>query len=201
YQGDPVWLRYETLSVVGARNMHPLTQEWLFSDMHDFLKMKPSVALISGGAVGVDQASHLVCMRIGRPTVVVLPCGLNRLYPNNLTQLKDYILQAGGCLLSEFENEHSVRKSYFYHRNRLISAFSQITLVAQAERKSGTFLTVHHALQNGKTIITLPAHPRAAEFSGNKFLMREGAFFIHDSNDLHDFWEAESWSGRVLSSP
>ena len=91
----------------------------------------------------------------------------------------------------------SVRRNYFYFRNRLIAAFSQITLVVQAEKKSGTFLTVHHALQNGKTILTVPAHPMMSSFSGNQHLMKEGAFFVSDRQALHDFWEAESWSGPV----
>jgi len=181
---------------VGARKIHPLSRTWIEQELSDFLISKPNVVIVSGGAEGVDQCSHLLAVRHSRPTLVVLPCGLNQIFPKSLMGLKDQVIRSGGCFLTEFEYDQTVRKSFFFFRNRLIACFSLLTLVVQSERKSGTFLTVHHALQNGKTVVTIPSHPMLSEFSGNRHLMKEGAFFVADKNDLLDFWEAESWSGR-----
>ena len=197
YQGIPCWKHYKTMSVVGARKIDPLTRQWMSSELSDFLHYKSDIALVSGGAEGVDQMAHLLSLKLSRPTIVVLPCGLEKLFPYSLDKLKESFIKCGGCLISEFEHGQSVRKNFFYFRNRLIAAFSQITLVVQAEKKSGSFLTVHHALQNGKTILTVPSHPMMSSFSGNQYLMKEGAFFVSDRQALLDFWEAESWSGPV----
>lgn len=197
YIGQPCWLNFQTLSVVGARKIDKLTIQWMDMHLKEFLQIKGDVAIVSGGAEGVDILSHVISLKINRPTLVVLPCGLHEIYPQRLKLLKDQIIQSGGCLLTEFELNQTVRKNYFYFRNRIIAGFSALTLVVQAERKSGSFLTVHHALQNGKTVLTVPSHPMMSSFSGNQYLMKEGAFFVSASQDLLDFWEAESWSGPV----
>lgn len=199
FVGEPVWLYKQILAIVGARKIHPFTDRWLRFEIPLFLEAKPDVAIASGGAMGVDQCAHQAAVKSDRPTIVVLPCGLDNLFPKNLNELKKYVLQTGGCFISEFESDQSVRKHFFYFRNRLITALSNVTMVAQAEKKSGSFLTVHHALQNGRTVITLPAHPMMFEFSGNQHLMREGCFYVLTNKDLLNFWEAECWSGRGLT--
>ncbi|WP_409479933.1 DNA-processing protein DprA [Pseudobdellovibrio sp. HCB154] len=199
YLGEPVWLHHDVLAVVGSRKMHSFTQRWLQQELPAFLEAKPNVAIASGGAMGVDQCAHWAAVKSSRPTIVVLPCGIDNLFPQNLNKLKKYILDSGGCFLSEFESEQQVRKHFFFFRNRLITNLSSVTMIAQAERKSGSFLTVHHALQNGRMMVTLPAHPEMSDFSGNLHLMREGCFYVLTNKDLLNFWEAESWSGRGLT--
>lgn len=199
YVGEPVWMHKQILAIVGARKIHPFTDRWLRFEIPLFLEARPDIAIASGGAIGVDQCAHTVAIKSDRPTIVVLPCGLENLFPKNLNTLKKLVLQTGGCFLSEFESEQSVRKHLFFFRNRLITALAQVTMVAQAEKKSGSFLTVHHALQNGRTMVTLPAHPMMFEFSGNQHLMREGCFYVLTNKDLLNFWEAECWSGRGLT--
>lgn len=199
YLGEPVWLNHEVLAVVGSRKIHSFTQSWLQNEIPAFLEAKPKVAIASGGAVGVDQYAHWAAIKVSRPTIVVLPCGIDNLFPQNLNKMKKYILENGGCFLSEFESDQQVRKHFFFFRNRLVTNLSLVTLIAQAEKKSGSFLTVHHALQNGRTMVTLPAHPEMFEFSGNLHLMREGCFYVLTNKELLNFWEAESWSGLGLT--
>ena len=199
YLGEPVWLNYEMLAVVGSRKIHSLTQKWIQNEIPIFLDQKLNVAIASGGAIGVDQCAHWAAVKSSRPTIVVLPCGIENLFPQNLNTMKRHILDHGGCFLSEFENGQQVRKHFFYFRNRLITNISNMTMIAQAEKKSGSFLTVHHALQNGRLMVTLPAHPEMSEFSGNLHLIREGCFYVLTNKDLLNFWEAEFWSGRGLT--
>ena len=199
YLGEPAWLSHQALAIVGSRKIHSFTQSWLQREIPLFLEAKPNVVIVSGGAVGVDQCAHWAAVKSLRPTIVVLPCGIDNLFPANLNKLKKYVLESGGCFLSEFESEQQVRKHFFYFRNRLITSLSAMTMIAQAEKKSGSFLTVHHALQNGRTMVTLPAHPEMSDFSGNLHLIREGCFYVLTNKDLLNFWEAESWSGLGLT--
>lgn len=199
YVGTPVWKYNSLFSVVGSRKIHPLTQRWIQSELVQFVELS-QLSVVSGGAFGVDQAAHVAALKAKRPTVVVLPSGLEQIYPMNLVELKDEILFQNGCFLSEFESEQKVQKHYFFLRNRLIAALGAFTLIAQATDKSGTLLTVHHALEFGRPVLVISGHPMMSEFSGNKKLIKEGACLIHDSADLLDFWRAESWSGLALET-
>ncbi len=199
YLGEPVWKNFELISVVGSRKIHPLTQDWLKSEFQNFLIHKDEIAVVSGGAEGVDQWAHWVSLSISRPTIVVLPTGLGKMYPQSLESMKDTVLRNKGCFMSEFPFLWSVKKSHFYFRNRIIAALGEMCLVAQAQIKSGTFLTVHHALQNGRPILTIPAHPLMSDFSGNLNLLSDGALSVQNSDDMLNLWDAEFWSGRVCN--
>lgn len=194
YIGDPVWRQYKFLSVVGSRDMECLTEQWMRYHLTEFLrKTECSVGLVSGGAIGVDQAAHRVAIKNRAPTIFVLPSGLQAMYPKNLADYRNIAGAGPICFLSEFESNQPLYKSHFYFRNRLIAALGEMTLVAQATLKSGSLLTVHHCLEIGKPVLTLPAHPEMLGFKGNIKLMQEGAAMINGFSDLLDFWKAESW--------
>jgi DNA processing protein len=147
---------------------------------------------VSGGARGVDQLSHQIAIKNYRPTIFVLPSGLLDLYPSNLEDYKKYQSKVPLCFISEFEITQNLHKSHFYFRNRIIASLGQMTLVAQATYKSGSLLTVHHCLENGRPVLSIPAHPEMSGFAGNIKLLQEGAFLISHSRDLLDFWRAET---------
>ncbi len=193
YCGAPVWLARDCMSVIGARNIQPVTEAWLKNHLPDFLK-ESRLVLVSGGASGVDQLAHLIAIKNKIPTVFVLPSGLGNLYPPSLVKIKNEVGDDDACFLTEFEINQKLHKSHFYFRNRLIAALGKFTLVAQASLKSGSLLTVHHCLEMGKPVITVPAHPEMQGFEGNLKLVHDGAYSVRNFHDLHDFWRAESWS-------
>ncbi|MBC7465310.1 MAG: DNA-processing protein DprA [Bdellovibrio sp.] len=194
YIGKPFWMKHWCLSVVGTRKMHGLTGAWLKEHLSAYLKIQP-ICIVSGGAYGVDQMAHLIAMKEQVPTVVVVPSGLVDLYPKNLKHDfdSDHV-----CFFSEFEIDQPLRKSHFYFRNRLIAALGEMTFMVQADVKSGSLLTVHHALEFGRPILTLPAHPALLGFGGNIKLLQEGAYMVSDSLDLAEVWNAEVSSTNCL---
>lgn len=195
YIGEPLWMTYQLMSVVGSREIHSLTETWMKSNLGEFLQtIEPQVGIVSGGARGVDQLAHLIAMKNNKPTVFVLPSGLHELYPSQLEVFRQQITRTPMCFLTEFEMHQKIHKAHFYFRNRIIAALGSITLVAQASMKSGSLLTVHHCLEIGRPILTLPGHPEMHGFDGNIQLLRDGAFLIAHHRDLLDFWRAESSS-------
>jgi DNA processing protein len=190
YQGVPVWKQAPMISVVGSREISPLTQKWMKGPLADFVA-RTGVTTVSGGARGVDQTVHFVSLKQNRPTVFVLPSGLGQMYPETLQDFRREEFAATACFISEFESEQRIHKSHFYFRNRLIAALGHVTLVTQASLKSGSLLTVHHALENGKPVIVVPAHPEHLGFEGNLKLLRDGAYPIANEQDLLDFWNGE----------
>ena len=83
-----------------------------------------------------------------------------------------------------FLHQLQVTYHHFFYRNRLIAALGQVTLVVQAQERSGTFLTVHHALQNGKPVLVIPSHPSLSCFRGNQILLQDGASPVYNWADI-----------------
>ena len=190
YCGPAFWKKTSLVSVVGSREISSLTGKWMKNTLTSFID-EANVGLVSGGARGVDQLAHLLCLKSAKPTIFVLPSGLSNMYPENLTSFQTPEFSDLTCFLSEFESEQRIHKSHFYFRNRLIAALGDFTLVAQASLKSGSLLTVHHCLENGKPVLVIPSHPEVLGFEGNLKLIRDGAFPVSTTQDLLDFWFAE----------
>lgn len=202
YKGEPFWMNHKCLSVVGTRKAHALTESWLKLQLSDYLQKQIDLekteirpCLVSGGAIGVDQLSHAVAIKNQMPTIAIVPSGLTELYPKNLNAFSD---SKWMCFMSEFEISQKLFKSHFYFRNRLIAALGEMTLVVQADVKSGSLLTVHHALENGRPVLTIPSHPEMHGFAGNLKLLQDGAYLISSGLDLSEFWRAELTSNSCL---
>lgn len=192
YLGNPLWRDHFFLSVIGSRQMHILSENWLKTHLDRFVEHQIA-GIVSGGANGVDQLAHLIAIKNNCPTLIVLPSGLLSLYPKSLEDIKR-LANKNVCFISEFETHQKINKSHFYFRNRLIAALGKATLVIQSSLKSGSFLTVHHCLDIGKPILTIPTHPGILGFDGNLKLIFDGAAMIRDFEDLRDFWYAENWT-------
>lgn len=191
YMGEPLWQKLDFLSVVGSREIHSTTESWMKQHLSAFVNQL-QVGIVSGGAKGVDQLAHLIAIKNQVPTIFVLPSGLQNLYPKSLEEIREHCMNQDVCFVSEFELHQKIHKSHFYFRNRLIASFGQLTLVTQASLKSGSLLTVHHCLEMGRPVLTVPAHPEMLGFDGNLKLLFDGAYSVRNFKDLLDFWKAES---------
>ena len=196
YQGHPFWSEHQFISIVGSRQISPLTEAWLKRHIPQFIE-KSRLGIVSGGAFGVDQLVHALALKNEKPTLFVLPSGLENIYPSTLQKFKLPPHSELSCFVSEFELDQRIHKSHFYFRNRLIAALGEMTLVAQATLKSGSLLTVHHCLDIGRPVLTIPSHPEICGFDGNLKLVSEGAYSVSNSEQLLDFWQAESWSSST----
>ena len=76
------------------------------------------------------------------------------------------------------------RKENFPKRNRLIAALSKGVVVVESKRKSGTMITVEHALNLGKDIFCVP--DQAINDSGCNYLIKMGANLVENANDIID---------------
>lgn len=179
------------LAVVGSREPRAETNSFLDQILHEFLNRERAV-LVSGGARGVDQRVHLNSLRMGLPTVAVIPSGLLSLYPQSLQTWKEEIVRLGGMLLSEYLPSQEMKKSHFEARNRIISGLANVVLVAEARKKSGSLITARCAIEQGKTVAVVPGHPLDNHFSGCLELLSDGAFPVRNAEDLLMLYRAES---------
>lgn len=71
-------------------------------------------------------------------------------------KLCEDIIENGGLVISEFEDEKNVESSNFPRRNRIVSALSECVLVIEAAFRSGTSITANLAWEQGKRVYALP---------------------------------------------
>lgn len=189
WKGQACWKDHFLLSVVGSRKASADTLLWMDVHLSQFLK-KRKLCVMSGGARGVDQKAHALCLSSGNPTVCFLPCGMKHYYPADLRKWTSSILDSGGALLSVFNSDDMMRKSYFHIRNRVLAFMSDMVFIMQAELRSGTMVTARYALHAGTVICTLPGSPLYSIYQGNLQLINDGAFMIRDNMDLETLYHS-----------
>lgn len=164
--------RKRRVSVVGSRNPMSGVVLWMKSELEPLTK-DPWV-LVSGGARGVDFWAHEICLNRKAPTVVFLPSGILEPYPSDWGRLRRQVLDCGGGFVSEYDCSLPLRKYHFHARNRLIAAFSPVTLILQAARNSGTWMTANWGVSLSRTLGILPGPGWDRRFAGTHDLIRGG---------------------------
>jgi DNA processing protein len=145
-----------------------------------------SITIVSGLALGIDSIAHKSAIKAGLPTIAIPGSGLNEkvLYPNSHKQLAEEIINTGGCLISEFEDNIPGYPSNFPQRNRIIAGMSHATLVIEAELQSGTLITSKYATEYNRDVLTVPNSIFSKTSEGPHMLLRLGATPITSSSDI-----------------
>lgn len=182
YRGHLDCLMGKCVAVVGSRTVSP-KGEAVTRDICRELS-RCGVTIISGLAMGADTAAHLGCLDGGSPTVAVLACGMDIDYPLDNADLKERIVQSGGLLLSEYPLGMHGSKFVFQMRNRVISGLSKALIMMESRVRSGSMITVQHALDQGRDVFAYPGVPGSESAEGAHQLLREGAIYFTSAQDV-----------------
>ena len=142
--------------------------------------------IISGGARGIDSASHRGALRAKAPTVAVLGCGLDVCYPPENKKLFREIASSGGAVVTEFPFGMEALAHNFPQRNRIIAALSTALVVVRAAHRSGSLITATRALDMGVSVFAVPGNIDDKLSSGTNALIRDGANILLSSMDVID---------------
>ena len=153
------------------------------------------VVVISGMARGVDGCAHRGALDADGCTVAVLGCGIDRCYPSVNRDLYRRIPEKG-CLISEFAPGTAALSENFPQRNRIISAFSDCVIVAEARRRSGSLITAELAAEQGKDVYAVPGPVDSVLSYGCHHLIHQGAGIWYSMSEfLHD--QSMDFGGHV----
>lgn len=130
--------------------------------------------VVSGGAFGIDQAAHRGAIAGGGPTVTVLACGADRIYPATHRQLIEHVA-ATGAVVSETPPGGAPMRIRFLARNRLIAALTTGTVVVEAAVRSGALNTANWAGRLNRVLMGVPGPVTSASSQGVHHLVRSGA--------------------------
>ncbi len=137
------------------------------------------ISVVSGMARGIDSVSQSSALDAGGHSLAILGGGVDVLYPRESRALYQKLFKNGG-ILSEFPPGTMPLRPYFALRNRLIAGMCDALCVVEAKEKSGTMITVDHALNYGKDIYAIPGRITDVTSLGTNALIRDGAGVITD---------------------
>ncbi len=153
-RGNPEALSTPALSIIGARKASPYGLA--VAELAAKVAVEAGVTVVSGGAVGCDQASGWAAVNAGGKHVVVLGTGADVVYPRSSAGLITRTLDTGGAVVSISPWGMGPRKFAFPRRNRVIAALSQALFVSEAGMPSGTFSTAEAAMDLGRELLAVP---------------------------------------------
>lgn len=141
------------------------------------------VNVISGMARGIDGVGQEAAIAAGGNTYAVLGCGVDVCYPASNRKLYEAIPQKGG-IISPYLPGTLPQKTLFPYRNQIVAGLSDALLVVEARQKSGTWITVDRALEQGKDVYAVPGRLTDRLSDGCNLLIRQGAGIVLSPEDL-----------------
>lgn len=135
------------------------------------------VAVVSGGAYGIDGAAHRAALDCDGITVAVLAGGLDVPYPSGHTALLHRIGQQG-LLFTEYAPGIRPARHRFLTRNRLVAAVVGAAVVVEAGLRSGAANTAAWARALGRVVAAVPGPVTSSASAGCHALLRNGAELV-----------------------
>ena len=142
------------------------------------------LAIVSGGAFGIDASAHRGALAADGLTVAVVAGGLNYAYPQGHAGLFR-AAAAQGALVSECPPDQRPTRPGFLIRNRIIAALSRGTVVVEAALRSGALNTARHARELCRPVMAVPGPVTSEQSAGCHELIREyGAMCVTCARDV-----------------
>ncbi|OCB34243.1 DNA protecting protein DprA [Mycobacterium malmoense] len=135
------------------------------------------VAVVSGGAYGIDGAAHRAVLNADGITVAVLAGGLDVPYPSGHSALLHRVAQHG-LLFTEYPPGVRPARHRFLTRNRLVAAVAGAAVVVEAGLRSGAANTAAWARALGRVVAAVPGPVTSSASAGCHALLRNGAELV-----------------------
>ncbi|WP_051146677.1 DNA-processing protein DprA [Marinobacter daepoensis] len=194
--GDPGLLKRDQLGVVGSRNASRAGLDHARQFSAELSRR--GLLITSGLALGIDGAAHAGALDAGFPTLAVVGCGLDRLYPAQHRALAHRII-GHGLIVSEYPPGTQARAAYFPQRNRIISGLARGVLVVEASLRSGSLITARTALEQGREVFAIPGSVHSPVARGCHQLIRQGARLVETADDVLE--ELGTWWSMQPEAP
>ena len=144
------------IAMIGSR--HPSKYGIEVAKRFGYELASAGALVVSGLAEGIDScaargaldARQAIC-----PTLAVLGCGVDVVYPASNRNLYWEIIERG-AVVSEFLPGREPLKIHFPIRNRVMSGLAHGTLVIEAAERSGTSITAGYAHDQGRDVFAVP---------------------------------------------
>lgn len=181
YRGNLPQESLMNISIVGSRRCTEYGKS-VARELGRMFALK-GVNVISGLALGIDSEAHKGAVMAGGRTFAVLAGSAYKCYPPTNYNLYMDLLKNGG-VISEFSPDTATVSGMFPLRNRIISGLSDAVIVVEAAKKSGSLITVAHALEQNRQVYAVPGRLCDKSSEGCNRLIYEGASIITSYESL-----------------
>jgi DNA processing protein len=179
--GRPLGDSPERVAIVGSRKCSSLGRD-VAEDLGRAL-VASGLAVVSGAAHGIDAAAHRGALQAAGRTVAVLGSGIDVRYPASSRELLARIAE-NGTIVSEYPPAMPSGPQHFPARNRIVVALSRALVVVEGAAKSGSRISVDHALDLGREVFAVPGPVTSPLAETPLEMIREGATLIRGADDL-----------------
>lgn len=150
--------------------------------------------IVSGMALGIDSAAHEGALSANAPTIAVLGCGVNVVYPPSNHGLMKRIMETG-LVISEYPVSTKTSRFTFPERNRIIAGISRGVAVIEANLKSGSLTTARLAEKYGRDLFAVPGNINSDSSTGTNALIKNGAIMVTSVDDIVGRYKARLSKG------
>lgn len=171
----------KTMAVVGSRRATPYGKA--VAEQLGYDLTVNGFVVVSGLARGIDTCAHRGALKAKGPTIAVLGCGVDIVYPRENKGIFQEIIE-NGAIISEFPLGTPPEARNFPARNRIISGLSLGVVVVEAAEDGGALITADFALEQGRDVFAVPGPITSRYSRGTNRLIKEGARLIEGVADI-----------------
>lgn len=167
--GDPGALSRESVSVIGARKATPYG--FACARLAAMAAAQVGLQVVSGAAIGCDQAAQRQALAQGGDTLAVLGSGADVVYPLSSRSLLDSIVANHGAVVSIRPWGTPPARWTFPERNSVVAALSRCLVISEAGMPSGTFSTARFAEEYGREVLVFPGSVFSPNSTGSNYII------------------------------
>lgn len=178
---DPLWVwgqvpatERPTVGIVGTRRLTQYGQR-IARELATVLARAGAV-IVSGLAQGVDSVAHLGALDADGQTIAVLGEGL-AYYDEHGAARRRVLAQRirkQGALVSEWALDVRGTDWTYPRRNLTLAAFSDVLIVVEAPKDSGSLITAKHMKEMRRPVFIVPGPLGAPTWDGSNQFIAEG---------------------------
>ena len=136
---------------------------------------KENKILVSDLSKGISTEAIKTFLDNNQKVIILLPCGLNNIYPIENKDLIDSVIAAGGLVITEFPDWSGASMLSLARKNVILGLLAKEYTFIQMKRNKGSLaVAISSALQNGASINAVP-DTEDSENACNDLIV-EGAF-------------------------
>ena len=182
-KGQKSILNNKAIAIVGSRKASTYGRRVAVNFAKELALM--DINVVSGMARGIDSFAHKGAIEAGGPTTAIFGCGIDIVYPPENSRIMQEI-ERSGALISEYPPGEEPKSYNFPPRNRIISGASVGVIVVEAGEKSGSLITAHYALEQGREVFAVPGSVFSSNSVGTNKLIKDGAKMVTSMEDIFE---------------
>ena len=132
---------------------------------------------------GIDAAAHRGALDAEGPTIAVLGCGIDVVYPRSNRTLFERLVR-DAAVVSEYPPGTPAEPFRFPARNRIVAALAAAVIVVEGADGSGSMITAELALDIGRDVLAVPGSITSDLSHVPHQLIRDGATLIRGPDDV-----------------